>query len=173
MPRQPLIVGNPVLVVVDIQSSAGDTTGDINGHHCAETPHSSGLRERASGILGCLHLEIGTDTHQDRDHRPQPPAHVSRCPRPRLEYLLGQGLPYLPSNTKPVVRLRFVVFFGPIILLRQSLIAVMTTSFRVTIVTVSQLLNPIRVPALVFVLWVATVAGWPSRCLAYRTATYG
>ena len=28
MPRQPLIVGNPVLVVVDIQSSAGDTTGE-------------------------------------------------------------------------------------------------------------------------------------------------
>jgi len=28
VPRQPLIVGNPVLVVVDIQSSAGDTTGE-------------------------------------------------------------------------------------------------------------------------------------------------
>lgn len=68
----------PNVLEESLTVSTGDASSNIDGHHRSKTPHSGLLAEGSRIALRRLHLEVGTNTHQNRDHGSKPSACVSQ-----------------------------------------------------------------------------------------------
>lgn len=93
----------------------GNTTSNIDGHHCCQTPNQCFLGEAARLALGGLDLKVTAGSEHDENGCGKPSISdcqsISQLAKRMCINVLGKRLPESSSHSEPVIRSLFVIIF--------------------------------------------------------------